>query len=123
MNDMSNLIASKDFGSTKPESRRMHLRFSLLCAGLLSVVLYWPNCATVWAQSRNLPSRGTTHGKIQLDSYNALLRDVHPASQAQANYLQNRLFLTGLRKAEQVERQERRETYAETQLIKKLENY
>ena len=120
---MSNLIASKYFGSTKPESRRMHLRFPLFYAGLLSVLLCWPSGTTVWAQSSNLFSGGKSHGKSQLDSYNALLRDVHPASQAQANYLQNRLFLTGLMKSEQVERQERRAMYTEMQWIKKLENY
>src|SRR5262245_61406552 len=119
MNDMSNFIASKNLGSTKPESRRRHWRVPLLVAGLLSVLLCWPNGAPVWAQSGPLPS----HGKSRLDSYNELLRDVHPASQAQANYLQNRLFLTGLKKAEQVERQERREMYAERQLVKKLQNY
>jgi len=115
---MSNFIASKTFRSTQPESRRMRLRFPLLDAGLLTILLCLPSGAAR-AQLRFVPS----HGKSRLDSSNELLRDVHPASQAQANYLQNRLVLTGLKKAEQVERQERRQIYAETQLVKKLQNY
>src|SRR5262245_59104775 len=65
------------------------------------------------AQTRSLPS----HGKIKIDSYNFLMRDVHPASQAQANYLQNRLFTTGLKKSERLERQERLDTYSERKTI------
>jgi hypothetical protein len=71
------------------------------------------------AQWRTLPS----HGKIKLDSYNALLRDVHPASQAQANVLQNRLFWAGLKKVERLERKDRLDAYDERQFIDILKNY
>jgi hypothetical protein len=87
---------------------------------LLAVALLWLRGSVVCAQSpRSLPS----HGKIKLDSYNFLLRDVHPASQAQANYLQNRLYATEVRRAERHERQERIDVYGERQLIKSLQNY
>jgi hypothetical protein len=79
----------------------------------------WLSGAAAQAQSRVLPS----HGKIKLDSYNYLLRDVHPASQAQANYLQNRLFLSGLKKAERMERKDRLDSYGERQHIQTLRNY
>jgi hypothetical protein len=86
---------------------------------LIASMVGGADCAVVHAQSRTLPS----HGKIKLDSYNMLLRDVHPASQAQANYLQNRLFATGLKKAERLERKERLDSYGERQMIKTLQNY
>jgi hypothetical protein len=91
----------------------------LLAIRLLVIVLCCLNGPDSQAQTRSLPS----HGKIKLDSYNYLLRDVHPASQAQANYLQNRLFLVGLKKAERLERRERLDAYGERQLIKELEYY
>jgi hypothetical protein len=87
--------------------------------GLLLVAIAWLTNAPAFAQTRTLPS----HGKIKLDSYNALLRDVHPASQAQVNFLQARLFYVGLNKAERLERQERLDAYRERQLTKALESY
>ena len=94
-------------------------RSSMLYFRLLIVAMCWLHGAIVHAQSRVLPS----HGKIKLDSYNYLLRDTHPASQAQTNYLQNRRYLTGLKKAERLERQERLDVYGERQFIKTLQNY
>jgi hypothetical protein len=94
-------------------------RFSTLRA-LLAISICLPPGAAAQAQWGVWPSHGK---KVKLDSYNYLLRDVHPASQAQANYLQNRLFLVGLKKAERLERQERLDVYAERQFIKTLRNY
>jgi hypothetical protein len=99
--------------STSPQER------FLLHFGLLLIALCWLDSAAARAQSRTLPS----HGKIKLDSYNKLLRDVHPASQAQANYLQNRLLAVGVKKAERLERKERLDSYRERQLIRELESY
>lgn len=87
--------------------------------GLLVAAACWLHAAAAQAQPRVLPS----HGKNKLDSYNYMLRDVHPASQAQANYLQIRLFLTGLKKSERLERHERLDVYDERRLIKKLQGY
>jgi hypothetical protein len=105
--------------SNKGILSRLKARNSALQAGLLAVAICWPHGSAAEAKTRTLPS----HGKIKLDSYNYLLRDVHPASQAQANYLQNRLFLTGLKKAERLERQERLDVYGERLFIDKLEGY
>jgi hypothetical protein len=92
---------------------------SIVYFALLLTVLCCFDSTAAQAQSRTLPS----HGKIKLDSYNQLLRDVHPASQAQANYLQNRLLGVGVKKAERLERWERLDSYRERQLIKELDNY
>lgn len=86
---------------------------------LLAVALCLSSGIAASAETRSLPS----HGKIKLDSYNYLLRDVHPASQAQANYLQNRLYLVGLKKDERLERHERLDVYRERQFINKLQDY
>jgi hypothetical protein len=104
--------------SKKNSLSQLNSKSSLLHVGLLAMALCW-NSGSAQAQTRTLPS----HGKIKLDSYNYLLRDVHPASQAQANYLQNRLFLTGLKKVERLERRERLDAYGERQYIEKLEDY
>ena len=116
---MLNFITSKSNNSNHAIARALPSRFSLLRAGLLAISLCWLNSVEAQAQSRTLPS----HGKIRLDSYNYLLRDVHPASQAQSNYLQNRLFLTGLKKPERLERQERVDVYGERRFVKQLQNY
>jgi len=100
-------------------STHASFRPSRLVVRLLAIALCLLNGETAESQTRTLPS----HGKIKLDSYNYLLRDVHPASQAQANYLQNRLFLTGLKKAERLERRERLDVYGEQQFIDGLEKY
>jgi hypothetical protein len=100
-------------------ARHTHSRFRVADFGLALGMLCGLSCAMTQAQSRVLPS----HGKIKLDSYNYLLRDVHPASQAQANYLQNRLFLSGLKKAERLERKDRLDAYGERRLIKTLQDY
>ena len=87
--------------------------------GLIAIAIGCLTCTDGQAQTRSLPS----HGKIKIDSYNYLMRDVHPASQAQANYLQNRLFTSGLKKSERLERQERLDTYGERQLTEHLKEY
>lgn len=87
--------------------------------GILAIAVSWLNGTVATAQSRSLPS----HGKTKLDSYNYLLRDVHPASQAEANYLQNRLFLSDLKKSERLERNERLDVYELRQFIERLQNY
>jgi len=96
----------------------LHRHVSKQYAPLLAILLCASTSSVAEAQ-RALPS----HGKLRLDSYNHLLADVHPASQAQANYEQNCLFLTGLKKAERLERQERLDAYGEKQSIKTLKNY
>jgi hypothetical protein len=115
---MSPFLASKDNVLNYTKTRSAPTLFSRLRVGLLAISVCIPNGAVAQAQTRSLPS----HGKNKLDSYNYLLRDVHPASQAMANYLMNRLFLSGLKKAERLERQERIDTYDERQFIKKLQN-
>jgi hypothetical protein len=87
--------------------------------GMFVVTLASICTAAAEAQTRSTAS----HGKIKIDSYNALLRDVHPASQAQANYLQNRLYLAGLKKAERLERHERLDAYRQRRLTDLLEGY
>jgi hypothetical protein len=90
------------------------LRF---CVAIVAAVCW---LAGTFAQAQSgLPP----HGKIKMDSYNYLLRDVHPASQAQANYLQNRLFTSGLKKHERLERQERLDVYGERKLVQLLDEY
>jgi hypothetical protein len=67
-------------------------------------------------------TRGTaSHGKTRLDSFNYLLRDVHPASQAQANFIQTLLYLQGLKKARRLEHHERVDTYNERLANKQIE--
>ena len=107
------------FTSKKGILSQMKARTTALHVGLLAGALCWTNGGLAQAQTRSTAS----HGKTGLDSYNKLLRDVHPASQAQANYLQNLLYLNGLKKAERLERWERIDVYGERRLIKKLENY
>ena len=45
--------------------------------GLIAIAIGCLTCTDGQAQTRSLPS----HGKIKIDSYNYLMRDVHPASQ------------------------------------------
>src|SRR5262245_35312112 len=111
-------LTSKISDVNQIESRLKRLQFPVLRVGLLAIWLCSLNCETTRAQS-SIPS----HGKVRIDSYNSLLRDVHPASQAQGNYLQNRLFLSGLKKVERLEFQERLDVYGERQWIKELQNY
>jgi hypothetical protein len=103
---------------SKTQKQLDHLKqlFRLSCLLIAVCVL---SSSYAEAQTRSLPS----HGKIKIDSYNYLLRDVHPASQAQANYLQNRLFTSGLKKHERLERQERLDIYGERQTIELLGEY
>jgi len=61
----------------------------------------------------------TSHAQLRLDSYGYLLRDVHPASYAQAQYVRNRLFLTEVKKAERNERLSRSDILEERWLIKR----
>lgn len=90
-----------------------------LLLGLLVATACCLSADVAQAQYRDRPS----HHKIRLDSYKYLLRDVHPASQAQANYLQNRLFLSGLKKSERLERRQRLDAYEERRIVKKIERY
>jgi hypothetical protein len=112
-------ITAKNGGLLGAAARRAQNQVFVLHLRLLLGMLCWLNGAVAHAQTRVLPS----HGKIKLDSYNYLLRDVHPASQAQANYLQNRLYLSGLKKAERLERKDRLDAYGERQFIQTLRNY
>jgi hypothetical protein len=116
---MRTYVNSENAALNGPAVPRLHKPYLTLRFGLLVVALTWLNVAQSRAQPRLLPP----HGKNKLDSYNYMLRDVHPASQAQANYLQNRLYLTGLKKQERLERQERLDVYGERQFIKMLKNY
>jgi hypothetical protein len=100
-------------------ARFTSLTGSRISIGLALIFAYWLQAASVEAQTRTLPS----HGKIQLDSSNLLLRDVHPASQAQTNYLENRLLGVGVRKAEREEQNERIDVYQERRRIEKLQGY
>ena len=115
---MFTVTVSTNGGLLHSGARSLRAKFSVLHFRFLLGLLCWLNGVVAHAQSGVLPS----HGKIRLDSYSKLLRDVHPASQAQANYLQNLLILCGLKKAERLERQERVDVYAERQLIKALQN-
>lgn len=114
---MFHYVTSKKRESSYRKARSSHARFALPHIALLAAVL----CCVMPGKARS-QSKVPSHGKTKLDSYSKLLRDVHPASQAQANYLQNLLFLCGLKKAERLERQERIDVYAERQLIKALQN-
>jgi hypothetical protein len=90
-----------------------------ICLGILMTVSCWLDGSAIYAQSRTMPS----HGKLRLDSYNHLLRDVHPASQEQSNYLQNRLFAPSVDKAERTERWERLDSYDGRRAINELHSY
>jgi hypothetical protein len=86
---------------------------------LIVTVLFCLTAGAAKAQTRGTAS----HGKTRLDSFNYLLRDVHPASQAMANYLQNLLFLQGLKKARRLEHHERVDTYEERGAIEDHKKY
>jgi hypothetical protein len=68
------------------------------------------------AQERSTASHGKTWG----ESANPLLRDVHPASQAWANYLQNIRYLQVVRKEKWQVRWDRLDAYDERLAIQRL---